>query len=83
MMVLLAMYTGKTSILPSEAYTNDAPTWLALKNEYDKYVPMNEEDKAKANAAKTSSTPHKTTRPFLILKFLIVTILLFRGENIV
>lgn len=56
MMVLLAMYTGKTSILPSEAYTNDAPTWLALKNEYDKYVPMNEEDKAKANAAYHGNT---------------------------
>lgn len=56
MMVLLAMYTGKTSILPSEAYTNDAPTWLALKNEYDKYVPMTEEDKAKANAAYHGNT---------------------------
>lgn len=56
MMVLLAMYTGKTNILPSEAYTNDAPTWLALKNEYDKYVPMNEEDKAKANAAYHGNT---------------------------
>lgn len=56
MMVLLAMYTGKTNILPSEAYTNDAPTWLALKNEYDKYLPMNEEDKAKANAAYHGNT---------------------------
>lgn len=56
MMVLLAMYTGKTNILPSEAYTNDAPTWLALKNEYDKYVPMTEEEKAKATAAYHGNT---------------------------
>ncbi len=56
MMVLLVRYLGRMSLLPEEAFKKDAPRWLCLKNEYDRYVPMTEEEKQRAAAAYSSST---------------------------
>ena len=55
MMVLLVRYIGKTKLLPEEAYREYSPKWLCLKNEYDKYVPMTDEERERAAGAYSSN----------------------------
>lgn len=50
-LVLIARYLGQTNLLPEEAFRDYAPQWLCLKNEYDKYVPMTDEEREKAKQA--------------------------------
>ena len=55
MMVLLLRFIGKTNLLSDEAYREYSPKWLCLKNEYDKYVPMTDEERDRAAEAYSSN----------------------------